>query len=325
MKITDQQSDISRKYLFKEAGRLADSDFAGKVKRLSLQPTDNTKIASDRFAWPEMRLFPVDSMADTVMSKVYFDSQRDGLPSKTADEISSRLDTYLNLHDIPEDGFARIVEKTAASEFSPRYLIPSIKMCKVADVTSLEAAGSLFDRDYDHLKIDQRVEFAHNFVKAAKELDHIKYPKSVAKYACELDTDLANTQHMLRLRAAAAKRIGNDGSQYLKMAEAIGSVNESPEPKDLKKLAECIDTIDVRCGLGSAKNRRKIPCAYSIVFNKEAVDEGDKSKNGLDPETMTKGDIVARFGEEAMSTLEDEEGKLDRKKLKIFLEMQAGK
>lgn len=321
MNIFDQQTDTSRKYLYQAASQLADESFQAQVKKLAEAPTDSTKLASERFAWPEKRLFPVDSMANTVVSKVYFDAQREKLLDKTADEIATRLDTFLNLYDIPEAEFARISEKTAGSGFEPRYLVPSMKLCKVAGAESLRKAGDLFEKEHKKLKIAQRVEFSQNFVSAGRELKEKDFPKAVAKYACMLDTDLSNTEHMLRLRASAARLRGQNGAEYLKLAEQIGEVTNKPETDELRKLAECIRQLDDRHGFDSRRYREKLPCPYSVVFNKQATQVPDAA---LDADTMTKADIVARFGEEALDALEDENGKIDKDKLRQFISMQKG-
>lgn len=321
MNIQDQQTDISGRLLYQYAGDIEDAEFASHVRKMAGAKSEMQKIASDQFAFPEQRKFPVNTIENTIMSKVYFDAQSDKFPSKTADDISSRLDTFLNIFEVPEGVFEKKkMVKSAGTGPEPRYLVPSIKLCKVASARDLVSAGDLFDREHDHLRVAQRVEFAQNFINASSDFGHEKCPPAVAKYACMMDTDLTSTSHMLRLRAAAAKRIGKDGGEYVKMAEQIEMVTEAPSNDDLRKLAECIQGYDEKNGLDGKAFRNRIPCPYSVVFNKQAVDEDPGSD--IDLETMSKGDIVARLGKESLDALEDDEGNIDREKLKEMLDMQ---
>jgi len=324
IRIVDQQSDTSRKFLYEAVGRFTDTDFAGQVKKIAQTQTDFKKVASERYAWPDARRYPVDSMENTVMSKVYFDAQRDQMLDKTADEIGSRIRTFLNLYDIPEEGFVWDQVKTAEVTFEPRYLVPGLKLCKVAGAGSLKASAELFEADYRNLKIAQRVEFAQNYVAAARELKLHDFPEPIAKYASMMDSDMDYTRRMLELRASAARRRGNDGGAYEKLASKLEDITEPPNAAELTKLAECIHQLDVHNGFDSRKYRNKLPSPYEVVFNKAASYIDEDLGAGPDIDTMTKADVVAQFGEEALDAVEDEDGDLNREKLKNLMARQGG-
>jgi hypothetical protein len=321
--IVDQQSDRSQAYLYKALDNYSNAD---QIKSACLEgyTTDGmAKMASNEFAFPEFRAFPVDSMESTILSKVYFDTQNESkaFHAKLASylpQVEAKLYTFLDLFNVPKSIFEKKAQvKKTASEFEERYLLPSKKMCKVASVQDLADASDLFSEHLDKLDIPTRIEFSQNYVKIASEVKHRNFSAEIAKYAAELDTNLACTQRYLELRAAAAQRAHLDrrGDEYLKLASQLKEVNLADASKDdMKKLAHIIYALDKSYGI---ENSKKMPDAYSVVFNKEANDPATtvNATDDLTAKTMSKADVIGKYGIKALSSVENPDGTLDTKRL----------
>jgi hypothetical protein len=312
--IIDHRHDPSQKLLYVATEKLADKSFAKDAREMINIVSDQVKTAeSVVYADSENSLFPVSSLEDVILSKLYFDAQREKLAEHQEVSLSEKIATYLELFSVPESLFEYVQEKEAqdTGAIAPRYLLPSLKLCKVASVNDLEKAASLFTKEAGKLEVSQRVEFASNFIKAATDLGSQEYPRSIAKYAGILDTDMENLQAMLEYRAAAASWKNMDGSSYLKLAFDLKRIDQPPTQNECVKLAETIHKLDEHLGFTDPEYDNKLPCAYSVVFNKEAVDTA-----GSDEPVPTKAEIVAKYGDGILEAVEDEEGNIDMDKLK---------
>lgn len=307
--VFDQSNDLSQCVLNQALHKIANEDLSNFVKEECLTAE---KIASETtYALSDKQLFPVSTLEDTVLSKVYFEHQREKLADYQEVEAEQVLDTYLNLYNIPEELFTNTIEK-AASENIEHCLLPTLGICKVASAEDLENVGTLFERDYKNLEIAQRVEFASNFVKAASDFGVKDYPSKVATYIGTLDTDINNLQTLLEARASAASLRGESGEDYTKLAFALKDI-DLPTSAELTKLAEVIHSMDEEHNFTDESYDHRLPDAYHTVFNKEADTTPEDVKN---PAHISKSEIIAQYGEDALEALEDNEGNLDTEKLK---------
>jgi hypothetical protein len=314
--VIDHRYDKSQKLLYKIAGTLTDSEFAADI--LTMVTEVSEKVAAfEVFADEETAMFPVGTMEDTVLSKLYFDSQREKIAEYKRGDIAEKLATYMDLFNIPESIFEYSTQKVAEDRFS-MCLLPSLKICTVTNEAELEKAASLFDKEYTKLNVSQRVEFANNFIKAANTLETHAYPRNIAKYAGLLDTDFSNLQAMLEYRAAAATRNNKSGEKYIKLAFELNKVEGSPTDEERLKLAETIQKMDEELGFTDRKYDHQMPCAFSIVFNKEAT-----NTDNTDLTPPTKAELVAEYGDGVLDALEDEDGNIDMEKLKTIRGMHA--
>lgn len=315
--VLDQHLDVDFQVLCKISQEIQSQELLDALGSIELDRDPMSKMASDRFAYPEQRLFPIHDYDNVLLSRVYFDHQRDKLPTKTAAEISRRLDTYLDLHGIPDSLFCYQVKTAREKRPEPRFLLPEASLCKVAGASDLYQAQDLFDREHRKLPLAERVEFSQNFLKAARDFGCKPSSPNIAKYAAELDTDLHNTRLLLDARATYARRKGLSGEGYIKLASMLEEFEVEAAKKDLEKLAEVIHQLDQEHGLDTPRAEKHIPCAYSSVFNKLA-EEADAVKPEEVSE-LTKAEIVAQYGEGILDEVEDEEGNIDQEKLNKLL------
>lgn len=311
--IIDQYSDKGQYLLAKLMG--TDSD----MLKLAANLEDVSKLASDKFAWAEFRKFPVNSQDNTILSKMYFDNQKCNIPEVYHTKVAAKLDTYLDLYDVPEELFKTtaantVLDKVASCEW---YLLPEINMCKVASCSDLDKANDIFNTDYKKLEIKDRVEFSKNFMKCASALKYKGVPKQqIIKYAAMLDTDMTEVKNMLAIRVAAANRIGKKGFEYSKLAEMLDVPDLEVTTDDLEKLAETILSIDEQHGFTGTKYDSVMPCAYGVVFNKEAFDSSKDTVGGA--VELKKSDIVGQYGHGILEEVENEDGSINKDRLDMI-------
>lgn len=323
--LVDQNSDTSLAVIRKFASLLADKPFGETVWDIAQA---NTKVDSQektatekRFAFPEARMFPVHTENDAILSKVYFEGQRTKLAEDLAMKINARLNTYLDLYGVP-DSFTMKAEKVAEQhDFKPRHLMPSAGMFKVATVGDLNKAYDTFNTNLYNFSLAERVEFSKEFAKIATTIRSQELPDTVQRYCGVMASDLDNVRALLHIRKVAAVREGKSGQEYEKLAASLTDVG-TPSKEELEKLAGVIHDIDETYGFTQPKYDRRMPDAYSLVFNKKASTTEEKDGDA-EAQTMSKADVIARFGEDALEALEDENGELDTAKLNHLLKAHA--
>ena len=330
--VIDQLTDTSFHTLFKIAETMLSPKLEEEVRKISIPSLGMDKIASVAFADASNRNFPINSKDNVLLSKIYFDYQKDAMEPKLAQAIDRKLDTYLDLHNIPDSLFEypeQSIEKTASTQttISSTYLLPEHNIGKVTTSQDLVKLGTDFEQNHTNLAMSDRVTFSHNFIKCAGKLKITSYPRTISKYASMLDTDVANTAYLLRLRAGLCHKVGADSAQYVKLASMLekvvdnnGGLSEKSlglisNQEEFTKLAELIQELDETSGLADSKYDRKIPDSYSAVFNKEAG--GDESDPKVtEKKNLTKSEIVSLYGQNVLEEIEDEDGKIDYDKLK---------
>lgn len=321
----DQNSDNSLALLRKLSSLLEDKEFGEEVWQLGNARTEHAKTASaNKFAFPEKCMFPVDSLEETILSKVYFEGQRTKLAEDLASTIEKRLDTYIDLYDVP-DAFSFLPEKTASTtDFKPRHLLPSAGLYKVATIKALTSAGKHFESNLSDYSLPERVEFSKEYSKIATTIRSQRLPKTVQTYCGVMETDFDNVKALLGIRKVAARRAGKTGVEYDKLASAISGV-EQADKNELEKLAQTIHAIDSVYGFTSEKYDKKIPDAYASVFNKEATERVGGEEPEVETKQMTKEDIIAQYGEDAIEALENEDGDIDYDKLQNLVDTKPVK
>lgn len=321
--VVDQYSDPSLRVLYCAMQNIDSAELKTALASIEIDYDSTTKCAEEQFALSRERLFPVNTRENVILSKVYFDQQRSQMSEKTAALAESRLDTYLNLHDVPDTLFKYKPLAKAAADLEPVYLLPKYQLCKVASEADMTEAESLFTREHLNLPLPDRVEFAQTYVKLAKDYGVHRFSPTISKYAALLDTDFANTRYLLEARAAAASRSGRSGEGYLKLASALkGEITASKE--ELSNLAGVIHALDEETGLSNSKYDRKIPCAFSSVFNKEAEVAGIDDEDEEELAALSKAEIIARYGNGIMEEVEDEEGNIDIPRLRDLIVRSGG-
>lgn len=315
--LVDQRTDISMASLRKFASMLTDKEFSEAVWEIATSNFTEDglvkKASYTKFAFPEANMFPVDTENDAIISKVYFEAQREKIAENLADRISAKLDTYLDLYGVPSSFEMHMSKVASSTDFRPRHLIPSVGLFKVAMVQDLDAAYQEFSSAIGEYSVPERVEFCKEFAKVATTIRSQELPPLVQRYCGMMDSDLDNVRALLGIRKVAASREGKSGDEYAKLATSLQGV-EDATPEELEKLADYILGLDAVYGFTQPKYDKKMPDAYATVFNKQAAAPDEDSLKG--EASLTKAEIIAKYGPEALDALEDPEGNVDQEKLK---------
>ena len=298
--IFDQSSDVSRKQLCSFAGRLPEAT-AVRVLKIAAEHT----TSQGAYAWPEAMMFPTATAEDTLLSRAYFNCQRQKLAAEVAEAVDRQLGAAEALFGIHEDFSPRPIVKTASE--SSAELLPG--RYSVSGAAGLKAAGEEFQTKYARLNVEDRLEFAGNFVKTAEDWGVSEdLPDMVRIYAGYADTDKNTLCDQLLMRKAACQRSGKDGCLYNMLAEQLKEADvEKSSFIEKVALADAIHQLDDALGFTAPAYDRRMPDAYRIVFNKEAEDAAAALPEA---QTLTKADIVARYGEGVLDEVEDDSGKL---------------
>lgn len=317
MKLLDQRTDVSRAFLVKTASRLHDKDLASELLKIAEECGNDTSC----YACEDGMLFPVDSREQTMLSRVYFNGQRGMFTKEAAEEIDRTLSVYEKLYDIDNDFTLAGLRKTASEE--RHELLPGYN---VRGKGGIQRAGREFMEKQAKMSIQDRVEFSSNFMKCASD-NGVDIPESIKQYGGGYGCDYERLQSALRLRKIAAKRAGKDSAPFEKFASEIkSSFVKTASYEDLASIAGSIQKLDEAFGFDSPWYDSRMPNAWQAVFNKTAEEAfaGKDEEKAKSPESMTKADVVARFGEDALDEIENENGEIDYAKLKEVIKLFGG-
>ena len=310
--LDDQYTDRSGAALVKISSRLKNSGLAKlAIDTLFKIPREGKmqKTAS----------FPTDSASDTFLSRLYFEGQREKIASDKAAEINANLEKYEALYGINNRVVFADLTKQAADDANVIELLP---MCKIASEEELIQSGKDFSEQYEKLASKDRRTFALNFIKAASgQFPDVEIPEQVRLYAevgVEGRGDIADS---ILLRKVAMERQGKDTVGYDTLYSDLSGLDTAALPvSDLHKLAEYLDKADNLVGLRETKHGKTIPDAWHTVFQIKQAEAADMTTK-LDVDSLTKADIIARYGEGILDEVENDDGSIDKERLKEIIEV----
>ena len=311
--IDDQYTDRSGAVLVKIASRLKNTNLAKLAINTLFQMPRADKMQ-------KTASFSTQSAADTFLSRLYFEGQREKIASDQAKEIDANLSKYEALYGIP----TRVVftKMTKQASESTKEAIELLPMCKIASADELIQSGKDFSEQYEKLASRDRRTFALNFMKAASErFKDVEIPEQVRLYAedgVEGRSDIADS---ILLRKVAMERQGKDTVGYDTLYNDLKGIDTAALPvSDLHKLAEYLDKADNLVGLRETKHGKTIPDAWHTVFQIKQAEAAEMTTKP-DVDSLTKADIIARYGEGILDEVENDDGSIDKERLKEIIEV----
>lgn len=319
MKLMDQRTDKSRAFIVKIASRMLDKNVADEVIKIATSVLPEAETSS--YGYERGMLFPTGSREDTILSRVYFEGQRTKLASEDIESIDERLKAFEGLFGIDMDFGIAELKKAATvklAELLPGYFVET-------DERSLRDAQYKFFEKCSNLSIEDRCQFAENFIKEAEEAG-AAIADGMRVYAGQADCDYNKLREQLFFRKAAADRVLADGTAYIKLAEELAAVDLDNATREEKvALYKTVLAQDMATGLNSPRFDNQIPDAWRVVFNtvKKAEDAQLEPDSGNVPHvrSLTKADIIGRYGEDALEEVEDENGDIDYDRLKGVMQL----
>lgn len=301
MAYIDQRTDRSGAVLVKIANRLSDRELAERVLNVFFDPE------RDRSSQGLLK-----TAEDVLLSSVYFEGQREALAPKEAERVAEKLAAYRVLHGIDEDfTFRARLRKTASAK-------PLIKIAGDVAVNgkeSLDRAMRSFTDAYRGMTGGERSAYAKGFMKAAAELsaEPTELVRLHAEDGVAARHDIADR---LRMHKSAGILCGRgDGADWDFL---IDSVQKSElDDAGLSKLASAVDALDAAYGLRETRYGKGLPTGHETVFMlKQAEEDGDKGDALPD-----KAAVTALYGEDALDAVEDENGAIDKTRLKEVMRL----
>ena len=231
-----------------------------QVKQASVDPVYGDSLPDTAFAWEDRRIFPIDTPANAMVSKLYVEKQASEIPT----HVRESVDTALILYGIdPQEIMVEAQEKTAAAG---DYVFPKTQRWCVQDSDDVRIAEAQI------LKIDNEISFFEKTGAAIRVLDlaekHGVTPSmEIMKLAGVVASDLNQTIDWLEARAYMAEAPVSD--LFSKLASELSGVDPLCYTREtLVKLAEVINVLDNKAGITQHYNR-SIPDPVHTVFNTE--------------------------------------------------------
>lgn len=266
--ILNQFDDPSYKYL---VHKLQECPAYGDViKYASLDPEYVEDLDSTGFAWPERRLFPIDTEDNAALSYLYAEKNA-AVPEYVREDLRKVLDVYGV--ELPETSMTK--EATDQTK-SPYFLLPEKQRWQISDGTSVKMAAEALVTNQSKLSVYDRTQAATRLLQKS------------AEYYNETKTAVLDNPDLLRLAGATA----SDTSRLLEWVEAremvspeafkhhykkiaaalTGVEKESHDRESLIKVAEVLQLVDSQSGLDSLYGRTLLDPILT-VFNTTKVAE----------------------------------------------------
>ena len=233
------------------------------VKTASMDFEENEKVADSSFAWPERRLFRIDTAAHAALSKLFMEKQSSYIPS----DVTARCDRALELFGVELD----LSVKLAAADIpaDEDYLLPSIRRLLVRDKGDVKLAYEAIRNNIKKMDTRTRAHACTNLVKKAVELEQT-VPMWVLKFAGFTMCDTEKLRDWVAARAAATQD-GQIQFGYTKIAEELKSLPKLCGDRDeLIKVASALRELDEAAGLEKFYDRSLLD-PLSTVFNTEKL------------------------------------------------------
>lgn len=267
--VIHQFNDPSHRTLVREL--IDHPEYEDLIKCASLDPAYAEDLESTAFAWPERRLFPIDTEDNATLSYIYAEKNA-SVPSYVKEDIKEVLDLYgVELPDLAEKTASEIVNDDSC------YLLPEIQRWKVTDEGSVKLAAEALIERHGELDLDSRTTAAVRLLKIASAYsndtqfnDHM-WSTKVAQMAGATASNTRVAVDWVEARAVAAPPEYKEA--YQKVASMLMDVEPiSYDRPSLIKLAEVIHKLDTSSGLSDLYGRL-IPDPILTVFNTEKLAE----------------------------------------------------
>jgi hypothetical protein len=240
------------------------------VKNASLRSEDEELLPSSAFAWPERRLFPIDSAENTVLSSLYR-SKCAAVPVDVDDALCKAQGIY-GVKDLLQKAAEQ--QKTAAAERPAppeTWLLPQLKRLRVKTAEDVKTAERLLIEQYPRLSLEDRAEGFVNLVKVARDLGVSLSPTTHRMAGMTVCTTKV-ARDWIEARASATQEPLFQ-SAYEKLASAFSARGEFIKDRDeLISAANALAHLDKQAGLDKHYDKR-LPDPIRTVFNTEKMAE----------------------------------------------------
>jgi len=317
--IRDQNNDPSFTMLYHLLEH--QPEVAAFVKHAELDNTAADQQPPSSFAWPDRRLFPIDSAESTVLSSLYR-AKVAAVPVEVDELLKTAQDIYGVKDLLARSQAQEKVAQAAPPVEKPVFLLPRLGRLRIKTAQDVSVAEGLLLDQYPKLSIEDRAEGFINLVKVARELQVKLRPKTHQMAGMTVCTTKV-AMDFIEARRCATK-VPLFQTAYEKLAASFQGKGEFIQDRDeLVKVADALARIDAMAGVQGHYDKR-LPDPIQTVFNttklaEETVDLCGRSvavsKLAAMPSTFW-GDVI---GPDLAKEIMDPGGSVDATKLSQIL------
>lgn len=287
------------------------------VKHAELDEEKASALPDSAFAWPERRLFPIDTPQNTVLSSLYREKTA-AVPAEVDDALRRAQEVY-GVNDVLTR--AREQEKVAqeqrAKNDEPVFLLPRLGKLRVKTAADVKIAEEKLLEQYPRLSIEDRAEGFINLTKVARVLGVGLQPKTHQMAGLTVCTTKTAMDLIEARRCATKEPLFQQA--YSKLASAFKGRDTITDRDELVKVANALARLDRQAGIDHRYDKT-VPDPIQTVFNttkvaEEMVDVAGRqialSKLAAMPSTFWE-DLV---GPDMVKEITDKTGSVDITKL----------
>lgn len=286
------------------------------VKHAELDEEKAAQLPASAFAWPERRMFPIDTPQSAVLSSLYREKVA-AVPAEV-DEALKRACAVYGVNELLAR--AREQEKTAAAQTPPEkpvFLLPRLGRLRIKTAEDVKVAEEKLLEQYPRLNIEDRAEGFINLVKVAQALNVPLQPKTHQMAGLTVCTTKV-AQDLIEARRCATKEPLFQ-TAYMKLAAAFKGRDTIADRDELISVANALAKLDKQAGINHRYDKT-LPDPIQTIFNTTKVAEETIDMAGRPIELSKLAAMPATFWEDVVGPdmikgITDKTGAVDVTKL----------
>ena len=227
------------------------------IKKASVGEEVRSSLNIAAFADRANRRFPVNSAADTILSKAYATKV-----ANLADGVMAEIDTALDMYRVDRNLFT--TTKVAHAKREPNYLLEGQRKWELSKDTSIKLAEQALFRNKNKLAPKTLSTASLKLIKEAHSRGEEVNTRTL-KYAGLVQCDSKYASDWLEARAHKATN-ANVASAFTKLSGVMAKVDNSISRDDLIKVSSAINKLDKVAGFTKFYGR-KLPDPVETIFN----------------------------------------------------------
>lgn len=247
---------------------------AAFVKHAELDGDKAETLPDTAFAWPQRRLFPIDTPENTVLSSLY--REKIAAVPADVDELLQQAQEVYGVKPLLETARQQAQQaqqvKTAAVQDDAVYLLPRLKRLRIKTAEDVKVAEKLLLEQYPRLSLEDRAEGFINLAKVARDKGVTLAPETHRMAGMTVCTTKVAMDLIEARRMATKQPLFQQA--YEKLASAIQQTGRAfiHDRDELVTLADTVAKLDKEAGLDKLYDK-KIIDPIRTVFNTDKLAE----------------------------------------------------
>lgn len=242
------------------------------IKKASVGEEVRNSLNTAAFADRANRRFPVNSAADTILSKAYATKV-----ANLADDVMSEIDTALDMYKIDRNLFN--TTKVAHAKQEPNYLLEGQRKWAINKTTSIKLAEQALYRNKNKLAPKTLSTASLKLIKEARSRGEEVNTRTL-KYAGLVQCDSKYARDWLEARAHKATNT-KVAEAFTRLSNVMSKVDNSITRDDLIKVSSAINKLDKVAGF-TKHYGRNLPDPVETIFNTKTAMQPSLNLGGKD-------------------------------------------